>query len=133
MEIRGDDQSSSDGKEVSDPDARKGVELPPLEVPPPGMFTPPAPRPTLVLPSPTGPQPPRLLDRVRQAIRARHYSPRTEKAYVAWIRRFIFFHRKRHPDDMGSPEVAQFLSHLATSGRVSASTQNQAFSALLFL
>src|SRR5262249_17686649 len=75
----------------------------------------------------------RLLDRVRQAIRARHYSPRTEKAYVAWIRRFIFFHHKRHPDEMGSPEVSRFLSHLATSGRVSASTQNQAFSALLFL
>ena len=77
--------------------------------------------------------PPRLLDRVRQAIRARHYSRRTEKAYTAWIRRYIFFHGKRHPAEMTSADVAQFLSHLATRGQVSASTQNQAFSALLFL
>ncbi len=77
--------------------------------------------------------PPRLLDRVRQAIRARHYSPRTEKAYVGWIRRYIFFHGKRHPDQMGAPEVTRFLSALATRSKVSASTQNQAFSALLFL
>ena len=76
---------------------------------------------------------PRLLDRVRQAIRARHYSPRTEKAYVGWIRRFIVFHGKRHPDEMGVPEVTQFLSSLATRDKVSASTQNQALSALLFL
>jgi integron integrase len=77
--------------------------------------------------------PPRLLDRVRQALRARHYSPRTEKAYVSWIRRYIFFHGKRHPDQMGSAEVTAFLSSLASRGRVTASTQNQAFSALLFL
>lgn len=76
---------------------------------------------------------PRLLDRVRQALRVRHYSPRTEKAYVRWIIRFIFFHGKRHPGEMGPKEVEQFLSHLATVGRVSASTQNQALSALLFL
>ncbi|MGH9366611.1 MAG: integron integrase, partial [Thermoanaerobaculia bacterium] len=70
---------------------------------------------------------PRLLDRVR------HYSLRTEEAYVAWIRRFILFHRKRHPAEMGEPEINAFLSHLAVHGRVAASTQNQALSALLFL
>jgi integron integrase len=70
---------------------------------------------------------------VRRAIRARHYSPRTEKAYVRWIIRFILFHGKRHPAEMGSTEVEQFLSHLASVGKVSASTQNQALSALLFL
>ena len=75
----------------------------------------------------------RLLDRVRLAIRTRHYSRRTEKAYVFWIRRFLAFHGMRHPDEMGSAEVAAFLSHLATRREVSASTQNQAFSAILFL
>jgi len=59
----------------------------------------------------TGAPKPRLLDRVRAAIRARHYSRRTEKAYVAWIRRYIFFHDKRHPADMGAPEVTRFLSY----------------------
>jgi integron integrase len=77
--------------------------------------------------------PRRLLDRVRDAVRARHYSPRTEEAYLAWIRRFILFHGKRHPASMGAPEVAAFLTDLATARRVSASTQNQALSALLFL
>jgi len=76
--------------------------------------------------------PPKLLDRVREAIRTRHYSRRTEKAYVAWIRRFIVFHEKRHPSQMGAPEVTAFLSSLAVRG-VSASTQNQALSAILFL
>ncbi|HXH05983.1 MAG TPA: integron integrase, partial [Vicinamibacterales bacterium] len=76
---------------------------------------------------------PRLLDRVREAIRARHYSVRTEKAYVHWIRRFIFFHGKRHPAEMGAAEVTKFLTSLAVEGRVAASTQNQALSALLFL
>ena len=76
---------------------------------------------------------PRLLDRVREAIRARHYSRRTEKAYVGWIRRYIFFHGKRHPAEMGAPEVARFLTSLATDSRVAASTQNQALNALLFL
>lgn len=79
------------------------------------------------------PNPPRLLDRVRQAIRVRHYSPRTETAYVHWIRRFILFHRKRHPDQLGAEAVGEFLTHLATAAAVSASTQNQALSALLFL
>ena len=76
---------------------------------------------------------PRLLDRVRQAIRARHYSPSTEQAYAAWIRRFIFFHGKRHPLEMGEMEVNQFLTHLAVHERVAASTQNQALAALLFV
>ena len=79
------------------------------------------------------PEPPRLLDRVRQAIRARHYSPHTEKAYVGWIKRYIFFHGKRHPNEMGTAQVAGYLAALATRYHVSASTQNQAFSALLFL
>ena len=83
---------------------------------------------------PTGAgRPPRLLDRVREAIRVRHYSLRTEEAYVAWIRRFILFHGKRHPLEMGEREINGFLSHLATQDRVSASTQNQALAALLFL
>jgi hypothetical protein len=77
--------------------------------------------------------PPRLLDRVRAAARLRHLSRRTEKTYVHWIRRFVVFHGKRHPDEMGEPEVTRFLSALATEGRVSASTQNQALAALLFL
>jgi integron integrase len=76
---------------------------------------------------------PRLLDRVRTAIRTRHYSLRTEEAYVGWIKRFIFFHNKRHPMEMGEPEINRFLSHLAVRDGVSASTQNQALSALLFL
>ncbi len=76
---------------------------------------------------------PRLLDRVRDAIRARHYSRRTEKAYVGWIRRFILFHARRHPAEMGAAEITAYLTHLATHRRVSASTQNQALSSLLFL
>lgn len=76
---------------------------------------------------------PRLLDHVRQAIRTRHYSRSTEKTYIGWIKRFIFFHGKRHPAEMGEPEITQFLFHLATHDKVSASTQNQALSALLFL
>jgi integron integrase len=86
-------------------------------------------------PQPTDVPPtlPRLLDRVRGVLRARHFSRRTEDAYVAWIRRFIFFHNKRHPDRLGAPEVTGYLSHLASNRHVSASTQNQAFSALLFL
>ncbi len=83
--------------------------------------------------TPLAPRPPRLLDRVRAAIAARHYSRRTEKAYVQWAKRYILFHGKRHPADMGAPEVTAFLSALAVDGRVAASTQNQALSALLFL
>ena len=76
---------------------------------------------------------PRLLPRVHAALRARHYSRRTEEAYVGWIKRFIFFHGKRHPSSMGGEEVNVFLSDLAVEGHVSAATQNQALSALLFL
>jgi site-specific recombinase XerD len=74
----------------------------------------------------------KLLDRVRATIRMRHYSRRTKQAYSAWIRRFIVFHGKRHPRDLGEREVTAFVSHLAERG-VSASTQNQALSAILFL
>ena len=84
-------------------------------------------------PDPPPPRPPRLFDRAREAARVRHYSRRTESAYLAWIRRFIFFHGKRHPAEMGAPEVTKFLSSLAVEGNVAASTQNQALSALLFL
>ena len=83
--------------------------------------------------SPAEPPKPRLLDRVRAALRSRHYSRRTEQAYVAWIRRYIIFHGKRHPSDMAAPEITRFLSSLAVEGNVAASTQNQALSALLFL
>jgi integrase len=76
---------------------------------------------------------PRLLDRVREAVRARHYSRRTEKAYVAWTRRYVLFHGKRHPIEMGAAEVSRFLTSLATEAKVAASTQNQALNALLFL
>ena len=79
------------------------------------------------------PRAPRLLDAVRATLRARHYSPRTEDAYVGWIRRFILFHGKRHPREMGDVEINTFLSHLAVEGHVAASTQNQALAALLFL
>lgn len=76
---------------------------------------------------------PRLLDRVRGAARTRHYSRRTEKTYVAWIRRYILFHGKRHPAEMGAAEITHFLTSLAVDGKVAAATQNQALSALLFL
>ncbi len=80
------------------------------------------------------PRPPKkFLDVVADAIRRKHLSYRTEKSYVNWVRRFILFHDKRHPREMGAPEVRQFLSHLATEARVSASTQNQALNALVFL
>ena len=82
---------------------------------------------------PPEPPKPRLLDRVRHAIETRHYSRRPEKAYVHWIKRYIFFHGKRHPAEMGAAEVAAFLTSLAVQGKVAASTQNQALSALLFL
>src|ERR1043166_4648537 len=76
---------------------------------------------------------PKLLDRVRWHLRVKHFSIRTEELYCQWIRRFILFHQKRHPNEMGEEEIAAFLSHLAIDGHVAASTQNQAVSALLFL
>lgn len=79
------------------------------------------------------PPPQKLLDRVRWHLRVKHYSLRTEELYLQWIRRFILFHEKRHPLEMGEEEIAAFLSHLAIHRHVAASTQNQAFSALLFL
>jgi integron integrase len=83
--------------------------------------------------APEPPRPPKLLDRVRLALCARRYSRRTEDQYVAWIRRFILFHGKRHPELMGEPEINAFVSHLAKDEHVSASTQNQALAAVLFL
>lgn len=80
-----------------------------------------------------GSQKPKLLDQVRYVIRAKHYSLRSEEAYTQWIRCFILFHNKRHPKDMGAEEVSQFLSDLAVTYHVAASTQNQALSAILFL
>jgi integron integrase len=91
---------------------------------------------TSPLPSTAGSSPgnsPKLLDRVRIEIRTRHYSRRTEQAYVQWVTRYIFFHKVRHPAEMGAAEINKFLSHLAVERHVSASTQNQAFCALLFL
>ena len=76
---------------------------------------------------------PRLLDQVREKIRLKHYSIRTEQAYVDWIKRFILFHDKRHPENMGKEDVEKFLTHLAVERHVTASTQNQALSAILFL
>ena len=76
---------------------------------------------------------PKLLDLLRDRLRLKHYSIRTETQYVQWVRRFILFHGKRHPQEMGAKEVEAFLTHLAVEGRVAAATQNQALSALLFL
>lgn len=78
-------------------------------------------------------QGPRLLDQMRDTIRTRHYSIRTEEAYLQWARRFILFHDKKHPADMGAPELEAFLTHLAVVRNVAASTQSQALSAILFL
>ena len=75
----------------------------------------------------------KLLDQVREVIRFKHYSIRTEQAYIQWIKRFIFFHHKRHPREMGSGEIQAFLTHLAAQQKVAASTQNQALNALVFL
>ena len=76
---------------------------------------------------------PRLLDQLRESLRARHYSPRTEKAYCQWVARYIRFHHYRHPAEMVEPEINAFLTHLAVEEKVSASTQTQALSALLYL
>lgn len=76
---------------------------------------------------------PKLLDQARDTIRLRHYSIRTEESYIGWMKRYILFHNKRHPAQMGEPEVTAFLSHLAVDRQVSSSTQNQALAALLFL
>lgn len=78
-------------------------------------------------------KPPKLLDQVRDKLRVKHYSIRTEQTYLGWIKRYIYFHGKRHPKDMGAEEIEAFLTHLAVAGNVSASTQNLAKSSLLFL
>jgi len=83
--------------------------------------------------SQNGQNKPKLLDRLRYAIRRMHYSYKTEKSYVAWVKRFILFHKLRHPGDMGAKEIEEFLTYLAVERKVSASTQNQALSAILFL
>src|SRR5213083_1182041 len=76
---------------------------------------------------------PKLLTRLRSAVRARHYSARTEESYVGWVKRFVRFHDKRHPATLGETEVQEFVVYLAERAQVSASTQNQAVAALLFL
>jgi hypothetical protein len=83
--------------------------------------------------TPVTPTTPKLLDQVTERLRTKHYSIRTEKQYVQWIRRYILFHGKRHPKEMGAAEVEAFLTHLAVDGNVASSTQNQALAALLFL
>ena len=83
--------------------------------------------------TPESPHPPKLLEQVVARLRVKHYSLRTEQIYVDWIKRFVWFHGKRHPKDMGAAEIETFLSNLAVERAVSASTQNQAKSALLFL
>ena len=75
----------------------------------------------------------KLLDQVREVIRKKHYSIRTEQAYIDWIKRYILFHQKWHPKDMGENEIARFISFLATEKNVAASTQNQALNAIVFL
>jgi integrase len=102
-----------------------------LDLTPPALVD--AVRAPMVAPCPDAGPRQKLLDRVRHAIRTRHYSRRTEQAYVDWIRRYIAFHRMTHPAQMGASHVSQFLTWLAVDRRVSASTQNQALSALLFL
>jgi integron integrase len=79
------------------------------------------------------PQGKKLLDQYRDALRIKHYSPRTEDTYIQWVTNYILFHNKRHPKEMGVPEIGQYLTHLATKQQVAASTQNQAFSAIIFL
>jgi len=85
-------------------------------------------------PQPTSsPQGRKLLEQVSDAIRIKHYSSRTEKTYMDWIKRYILFHNKRHPKDMGAEEIQTFIAHLATQKQLAASTQNQALSAVIFL
>jgi len=79
------------------------------------------------------PDPPKLMDQYSEALRTRHYSPRTDENYSMWVRRYIRFHKMRHPREMGEAEINEFLTHLAVDEKVSASTQNQALAALLFL
>jgi site-specific recombinase XerD len=93
-------------------------------------FNPPVPQQSVPV---NTPQKPKFLDQLREIIRLKHYSIRTEQSYVDWARRYILFHEKKHPRDMGAKEIAAFLTHLAVGRNVSASTQNQALNALIFL
>jgi len=94
----------------------------------------PTPNSALIQPQDTSsPKGKKLLDQMRDALHTQHYSYRTENTYVEWAKRFVLFHKKRHPRDMGTPEVEAFITHLATERHVAASTQNQALSAILFL
>ncbi|MBM3125913.1 MAG: integron integrase [Chloroflexi bacterium] len=77
--------------------------------------------------------PKKLLDQLSETLRLKHYSYRTEQTYLDWVRRFILFHKKRHPTELGAPEIQEFLAHLSSRRSVAASTQNQALSAILFL
>lgn len=79
------------------------------------------------------PKPKKLLGQVSEALRTQHYAYRTEKTYLDWIKRYIIFHKKRHPREMGVNEIQKFIGHLATERKVATSTQNQALSAILFL
>jgi len=85
------------------------------------------------MPENTTTQKPKLMDQLREALRLRHYSYKTEQSYVQWVKRFILFHKKRHPAEMGEQEIRQFLNHLAVNKHVSASTQNQALCGIIFL
>ena len=85
------------------------------------------------LPDTSDPKPKKLLDQVREALRTKHYSYRTEQTYVDWIKRYIIFHKKQHPKDLGVEAIREFIAHLATERKVATSTQNQALSAILFL
>ncbi len=75
----------------------------------------------------------KLLEQLSDALRTKHYSYRTEETYIEWVRRYILFHKKRHPKEMGAPEIRAFITHLAVERNVAASTQNQALSSVLFL
>ncbi len=86
-----------------------------------------------ILRTPMESQPRKLLDQVRDTIRLKHYSYRTEQSYIYWIRRYILFHNKRHPKEMSSAELEAFLTHLAVKEQVAASTQDQALNAVVFL
>jgi len=83
--------------------------------------------------NPSDPKPKKLLEQVQEALRTKHYSYRTEQTYIDWIKRYIIFHKKQHPKDLGVEEIRAFIAHLATDRKVATSTQNQALSAILFL
>ncbi len=87
----------------------------------------------VVAPAISSGKPKKLLDQIRDVLRVKHYSLRTERSYCDWVKRFVRFHGVRHPREMGAAEITAFLTHLARVGDVAASTQNQAFSAILFL